>query len=283
MIALLLLACTTQPSGPWTGTRALTPALARLDTDKDGRVTEGEWARVQFHGGEFSQVDTDHDGAISLAELRVLTFAQDPATFYEPGEQRDLEQLLAGPGVDVAKLALQLQPDRGPLRTDPGPMPGGARDLGNGPDKGGAGSPGPDKRPPGRPEPGEPARGPGPDAQGPGAPEKGGAPPPAVDVSRQPYSDKRGGQALRPPEPYTVLQLITDEIRAADPAAVLPSDERIETIGRRNSLRTPEALALLAELEKAADKAGAGFPASLRAANVSAPAAVGRAPALPAD
>jgi hypothetical protein len=74
---LALLSC---GRAAWTVEGALSPTLARLDQDHDGRVTATEYARVVFPPGPFP--DADGDGALSIDELRASMLATDPVTFY---------------------------------------------------------------------------------------------------------------------------------------------------------------------------------------------------------
>ena len=67
---------------------------------------------------------------------------------------------------------------------------------------------------------------------------------------------------------YYVLLILREEVAAADPAAVLPSVERVEEVGMRSALDSPEAKELLRELEEASARAGVDFPPSLKAAGV---------------
>lgn len=79
---LLLLACA--PDG-WSRAEALAPALRRMDTDGDGRVTAAEYEPVSWSGPPFAEVDADHDGAMGLAELQGLVRTVDPVTFVKEG------------------------------------------------------------------------------------------------------------------------------------------------------------------------------------------------------
>lgn len=82
MMLPLLLACASAPEARFDRDAILGRVLARVDTDKDGTVTAEEYARVDFSGPTFAEADTDADGALGVAELRTMTFAQDPTTFY---------------------------------------------------------------------------------------------------------------------------------------------------------------------------------------------------------
>lgn len=68
-----------------------------------------------------------------------------------------------------------------------------------------------------------------------------------------------------------MLAILNEEIRSADPSATLPDHDRLVRIGRAGTLDSPEARALLAELEIAATKAGLAFPPSLKAVSNAAP------------
>ncbi|MFZ5479644.1 MAG: hypothetical protein ACOZNI_22955 [Myxococcota bacterium] len=76
-----LLACA--PSSPWTTERALAPALARLDSDGDGRVVAAEWARVDDGGATFAEADADGDGAVDVGELAAVNAGADPLAWFE--------------------------------------------------------------------------------------------------------------------------------------------------------------------------------------------------------
>ncbi|MDP2312053.1 MAG: hypothetical protein Q8P41_04045 [Pseudomonadota bacterium] len=75
-----------------------------------------------------------------------------------------------------------------------------------------------------------------------------------------------------------VLESLAAEVRFADPAAVLPAADAINTAVGSGGLYTAESRAVLATLEQASDTAGVTFPASLRA---QALAAVPVTPTLP--
>ncbi len=155
----------------------------------------------------------------------------------------------------------------------PGGGPGGP---GGGPGGGGPG---------GQAPPGGPGGGPG--AQqgggGPGGGGPGGGPggPGGGDGQR-----KAGGKgvlastpSLNAPEAWSVFRILAEEISFADPTVPLPDATRMSEVGHGGSLDTPEARAILAELEAASAKAGVPFPEALKARAPSDPAAG----ALPAD
>lgn len=82
MMGLLwFLAC----GGPrFTEVAAIAPTLARLDTDKNGTVTEAEYVAVSFKGFSFAAVDTDSSGDLSAAELLTLVDRSNPADLTYP-------------------------------------------------------------------------------------------------------------------------------------------------------------------------------------------------------
>jgi|SRR3954464_4537860 Ca2+-binding EF-hand superfamily protein len=47
----------------------LDKVFARLDTDKDGRISQAEAAKGKRLAKHFDKVDADHDGFVSRAEL----------------------------------------------------------------------------------------------------------------------------------------------------------------------------------------------------------------------
>lgn len=195
---LLLLACTPSPTGPWTPDRALAPTLTRLDTDKDGNVSEAEWARVDHLGPTFAEADVDKDGQLDLDELKKITFSQDPLEYSNRATTGATG--LQGPGAREGKAP-------GGEGAREGKAPGG--------------------------EGGREGKAPG-----------GGGP----------------ADRLRPPQTLLVLQVLYEEVAAAKPDAPLPSRERVEAIGWTGTLDSPEAAALLQELEAAYTAAGMKFP-----------------------
>jgi hypothetical protein len=80
-VGLTLPACETTAVSPWTSARALAPALARIDTNHDGKVTEDEYVARAILEPAFAAIDTNADGMLSLGELEVLTLGQDPLTY----------------------------------------------------------------------------------------------------------------------------------------------------------------------------------------------------------
>ncbi|MFZ5480208.1 MAG: hypothetical protein ACOZNI_25820 [Myxococcota bacterium] len=96
-MTLLLLACAGEPAPgpaepearrPFAVDDALAPALAALDTDGDGRVGAGEWARTAPSGPSFGRVDQDRDGALSKGELAMVLNAIDPHQWEAPRPRR---------------------------------------------------------------------------------------------------------------------------------------------------------------------------------------------------
>ena len=75
---ILLVGC---GSPAWTESTALTPHLARLDHDGDGRVTAHEYERTLYLGPSFTEADRDGDGELSAQELAHLLREQSPTTF----------------------------------------------------------------------------------------------------------------------------------------------------------------------------------------------------------
>jgi hypothetical protein len=68
------------------------------------------------------------------------------------------------------------------------------------------------------------------------------------------------------PDTYWVLVVLAEEVAAADPSVPLPDQARIEAVGFGGDLGTPEARALLKDLEVASTKAHVPFPRSLATA-----------------
>jgi hypothetical protein len=57
------------------GQRSATkPDFQSVDTDRDGKISESEFSRVQ--GGDLGRVDTNRDGTIDRNEFRNMTWAQ---------------------------------------------------------------------------------------------------------------------------------------------------------------------------------------------------------------
>ena len=75
-----------------------------------------------------------------------------------------------------------------------------------------------------------------------------------------------GGPAdrLRPPQTLLVLQVLYEEVAAADPNVPLPPREKVEAVGWTGTLDSPEAAALLGELETAYKAAGLTFPEKVK-------------------
>jgi hypothetical protein len=95
ILLLQLGACT---GGGWTREAALGPLLVRLDAGGDGRVDAAEYERVAYAAPPFSEADADRDGALSVSELEVVLFRQDPNTF-DGALTRTPPDLSLGPGV----------------------------------------------------------------------------------------------------------------------------------------------------------------------------------------
>ena len=90
----------------WTEAAALSPTLVRLDTDHDGRVGEGEYARVAWESPPFATVDGDGDGAFSAPELATMLDAQNPHTF-DGAARRGSPDPELGPGMSGAMTTSQ--------------------------------------------------------------------------------------------------------------------------------------------------------------------------------
>lgn len=72
------------------------------------------------------------------------------------------------------------------------------------------------------------------------------------------------GDPLTPrPDAYYVLMALREEVLSVDPAADLPDEQTFTRIGMFGSLRTPEAVLLLGQLQAASTKAGLAFPTAL--------------------
>lgn len=285
---LLLLACTMTPGPKWTVEGAILPARVKLDSDKDGRVTVEEYARVAFSAPDFAHVDTDDDGDISIGELRALVLATDPSRFFErprvhvPGKARDGEALdaqanarpphqvggpeargplagldAAGAGPDVAGSPRWVAdgPDAEFGRRGGPPGQGGP----GGPGAGGPGGAGAAGEGPGRGVPNGPmsvAGGAGPAVRGPDAGPPGGA-------RGGPVHPSKPGPKPRP-DAYYVLLILRAEVISVDPAANVPGEETLRRIGLNEPLDGPEAIRALGELEDAATALHLDFPAGLR-------------------
>ena len=251
MIALLLLpllgGCARAPEGSFHPDTALAPALARLDTDHDGRVEAAEYARVDFSGPTFEEADVDADGALSLDELRTLTFTQDPMSFY-------------------------VAPGEGPKKPRRGRGGAGGRGPGGGTGREGPGTPGESRPGDKLEEEGEIGR---PDGPREGAGERAAEVGPGLGRgARSGLGRKNSGvtiEAMRPPASLLVFEILRAEIVSADATVPVPSVDEIERVGRAGSLVTEEARALLARLEDASASAHVDFPAALRATAPSLP------------
>jgi hypothetical protein len=143
----------------------------------------------------------------------------------------------------------------------------------------GAAPPGPPPGPPPQPSPGAPAQ------ASPGEPARaspagsaprtvaqadagqGPAPESAAKAPGPPPSNSQGGARPTPHEQTThrILRILVAEIAAANPTFIAPDEARIDDVGSEGSFNTPQARALLAELEAASVAAGIAFPRSLSA------------------
>ncbi|MES2640025.1 MAG: hypothetical protein V4850_11100 [Myxococcota bacterium] len=275
MILSLLLACASPPEARFDRDEILGRVLARVDTDKDGRVTAEEYARVDFSGPTFVEADTDGDGALSIAELRTMTLAQDPTTFYRaPDLVLKSGKTIPGSGGNADAVKHD-----GPAG---GPGGGGAQGGPGGGAEGGPGGPGGGG--PGGGAQGGPGGG-GPGGGGPGGPGGGAPGGPGGEAKGAPGGGggKKTGDRMQPPVSLLVLRILHAEVASVDPTIPLPSEEEMNRIGYTNTLESEEAVALLRALEEAAAKANVGFPATLRAATrASRPAAPAGIPATTA-
>ncbi len=202
MMLLWLLAC-----GPrWSEADAVTPTLARLDTDGDGSVRESEYEAVRYLGKSFVEVDTDGNGAFSADELLTLVSETDP--------------------VDIGR-GRKAPPARGKGKRNRGAS-----------QKGGGGP-----------------------AQKAGGTPKGGGGPAAARPVESPQLLAQAQFVVR-----RVLESLQEEVRAVAPDAPLPDDEAVKRAAGSADIRTAESREVLLQLEAAADAAGIGFPAALRAA-----------------
>jgi hypothetical protein len=73
-VIALFFAC----SGGWTTTTALSPFVARLDADGDGRATVAEVVPARMEAAAFDAIDSDDDGVLSVAELDASLRLNDP-------------------------------------------------------------------------------------------------------------------------------------------------------------------------------------------------------------
>ncbi len=266
-VLLLILACGRgADAGPWTEARAVAPAVAHLDVDGSGAVDAQEYARVAFPGPAFAAADLDGDGALALDEVEALVDGQDPLTFFTfdlpkptgaPAESAQGTPSAGTAGGPSPGCAQGPPPAGGPQGPPPGggpqgPAPGGGPQ--GPPPAGGPQGPAPAGGPQG-PAPGGGPQGP-PPTGGPQGPAPAGGPcAPTAPPSRP-----------RTPTSLLVLQILAEEVQAVDAGIPLPDAERVRAVGAAGSLDTPEARALLLELEAAWAAAGLVFPAELRPA-----------------
>ena len=108
---LTLSACETKPATPWTSARALAPALDRIDTNHDGKVTVDEYAARAILDPAFAAIDSNADGVLSLGELEALTMGQDPLAYGLAAKSAEQAQYSGGssgqrsaPTVDIQAL-----------------------------------------------------------------------------------------------------------------------------------------------------------------------------------
>jgi hypothetical protein len=92
----LLLACETGPR--WTEAGAVAPAVARVDTNGDGRLDETEFARAAWKSPSFDFTDADKDEALTPAELAVALKKVDPLDF-DGAPARGAPDPRLGPGM----------------------------------------------------------------------------------------------------------------------------------------------------------------------------------------
>lgn len=109
----VLAACQRDP-GPWTSAHVLAPALARVDANADGKVTQDEYDAVSLGAPSFAEADTNHDGALSLTELRALTLAQDPIAYAEAAKTAGQGAYPVGPGDFVGGATMEQPATGGP-------------------------------------------------------------------------------------------------------------------------------------------------------------------------
>ena len=176
------------PAATWTRDAAIAPALARVDRDHDGRLSQAEYDKVAWRGPAFATADADHDGALGLAEVDALMTSQDPVTFLD---------------VSVVKVP---EGPRGALPPDGAllPEPPGSRGVPPGVSGGPSPAVPPQPPQPPQPQPGGVEKG--------GGPEEGGGP---------------ENEAMPPGETWLVLMLLREEVLAQDPGAEVPTREEI--------------------------------------------------------
>lgn len=109
----VLAGCQRDPS-PWTSAHVLAPALARIDANADGKVTQDEYDAVSLGSPSFADADTDHDGVLSLTELRALTLAQDPIEYAAAAKAAGQGAYPAGPNDFVGGATMDQHGSGGP-------------------------------------------------------------------------------------------------------------------------------------------------------------------------
>jgi hypothetical protein len=105
----LVSACDSSPASPWTSARALAPALDRIDTNHDGKVTEDEYAARAILDPAFAAVDTNADGVLSLGELEALTLGQDPLAYGVAAKSAEQGQYSGGSAGPTSRPVFDMQ------------------------------------------------------------------------------------------------------------------------------------------------------------------------------
>lgn len=82
LVLLLVGACdrsTPEPTRAFPDAKALyTELMARVDTDRDGRMSQAEYAAVSRQDEPFASLDTNQDGQVDVAELQKAVESTDP-------------------------------------------------------------------------------------------------------------------------------------------------------------------------------------------------------------
>ncbi len=212
----------------WTEAGAYAPARAAIDVNHDGRVDKDEYQRVAFAAPDFEAADLDHDADLSLAEMTALVDGTDPKHFFTIVDVHTPKPA-RHPHVKKNQLANEAREAEE------------ARAIAA-------------RAPPPPPDPTTPAPPPSKLA-------------PAADVSAGPVDAdvlRPVGISVNPPEAYYVLLVLRDEVRSVDPTIPVPDDITLRDVGWKGSLTSPDAKAVLAQLQTASAAAHVDFPAAFR-------------------
>ena len=84
MVLLMLMACDSPLQYP----EVTTAMMARLDPDRDGFITQEEYAQLAFDDEPIENYDTNGDGKLNSVEMEQLLLSVDPATMRQRRSQR---------------------------------------------------------------------------------------------------------------------------------------------------------------------------------------------------